>query len=188
VKASNAGADDFFGIALALSGDGNTLAVGATGEAASGNNAPSSGAAYVYTRSAGSWSQQSYIKASNSESFDEFGFSVALSGDGNTLAVGAHLEDGSGTGIDGASTNSATESGAAYVYSRNGSTWSQRAYVKASNTGSTDRFGNSVALNGDGNTLAVGALMEDGGGTGIGTTPNDTDVNTAAEAGAVYLY
>jgi hypothetical protein len=192
VKASNTGTDDAFGGALALSDDGNTLAVGAIGEASSStgiNSAPNelaadAGAVYVFTRSAGTWSQQAYVKASNSGAGDFFGWPVALSGDGNTLAVGSEFEDGSGTGIGSTPDDSAFQAGAAYVFTRSGSTWSQQAYVKASNTGANDGFGKRLALSGDGDTLAVGAAGEASGSTGIGGTPNESSPG----AGAVYLY
>jgi len=192
VKASNTGAGDDFGLAVALSGDGNTLAVGALGEASSSTGidstpnelAPQAGAVYVYTRSASTWSQQAYVKASNTGTNDGFGFSVALSGDGNTLAVGALGEASSTTGVDSTPNELAASAGAAYVFTRTAGTWSQQAYVKASNTGAGDQFGISVALSGDGNTLAVGAQNEDSSSTGIGSTPNEL----AADAGAVYVY
>ncbi len=192
VKASNTGSSDFFGNSVALSGDGDTLAVGAPGEASGTtgiNSMPDelaffAGAVYVYTRSAGAWSQQAYVKASNTASFDLFGSSVALNGDGNTLAVGAPYEDSSSTGIDGASDELAMNAGAAYVYTRSAGTWSQQVYVKASNTGGGDNFGTSLALSGDGNALAVGAPFEDGSGTGIGSLPDEL----AQDSGAVYFY
>ncbi len=81
--------------------------------------------------------------------------------------------------------NSASGAGAVYVFTRMGGSWSQQAYVKASNTGAGDYFGHSVALNGDGNTLAVGAFYEDSNATGVGGNVND---NSASKAGAVYLY
>jgi len=198
VKASNTDAGDVFGSSVALSGD--TLAVSAIGEdsAATGidgdqgdNNAPNSGAVYVFTRDiAGVWSQQSYVKASNAESAENnnffgesFGSSVALSGD--TLAVGADGEDSAATGIDGdQSDNSATSAGAVYVFTRDpAGVWSQQAYVKASNTDAGDVFGDSVALSGD--TLAVGASFEDSAATGIDGDQGD---NNARGAGAVYLF
>ncbi|EHL21079.1 alpha beta-propellor repeat-containing integrin, partial [Acidovorax sp. NO-1] len=78
------------------------------------------------------WSQQAYVKASNSGAGDAFGRSVALSGDGNTLAVAAEDEGSNATGINGdMSDNSASSAGAVYVFTRNGSTWSQQAYVKS---------------------------------------------------------
>ena len=76
-----------------------------------------SGAVYVFTRSAAKWGWLAYVKASNTGAGDEFGVSVALSADGHTLAVGAHLEDSSATGIAGnQGDNSASDSGAVYVY------------------------------------------------------------------------
>lgn len=178
-KASNTGAIDQFG-SVALSGDGSTLAVGAYGEASN------AGAVYVFTRSGSTWSQQAYVKASNIGADDNFGTSVALSGDGNTLAVGAYGEASNATGINGnPADNSASSAGAVYVFTRSGSTWTQQAYVKASNTGAGDLFGTSVALSGDGNTLAVGAYWEDSNATGINGNQAD---NSASDSGAVYVY
>src|SRR5690606_32279330 len=110
IKASNTGSGDSFGTNVALSADGRTLAVGASNEDsdASGvggdeanDDALGSGAVYVFVRGASGWSQQAYLKASNAESSDGFGRSVALSHDGNTLAVGASGEDSNATGTSG---------------------------------------------------------------------------------------
>ena len=195
VKASNTGADDYFGNSLALAADGNTLAVGAfledsnaigIGGDQTDNSAVRSGAVYVFTRSDSTWSQQAYVKASNTEADDRFGNSLALAADGNTLAVGASREGSNAIGIGGDQTdNSATSSGAVYVFTRSGSTWSQQAYVKASNTEAGDGFGNSLALAADGNTLAVGAFGEESNATGIDGNQDD---NSATNSGAVYLY
>ncbi|MEJ2404988.1 MAG: hypothetical protein P8171_11975, partial [Candidatus Thiodiazotropha sp.] len=192
IKASNTGFMDYFGRSVALSSNGDTLAVGAYLEDSSTTGIDSTpdegaydaGAAYVFSRTAGSWSQQAYIKASNTGVGDNFGWSVALSDDGDTLAVGAYLEDSSTTGIDTTPDEGATDAGAAYVFSRMAGSWSQQAYMKASNTGAGDNFGGSVALSGDGNTLAVGAGMEDSGTTGVNSTPDEG----ASDAGAVYVY
>ncbi|HEY3486501.1 MAG TPA: integrin, partial [Gammaproteobacteria bacterium] len=192
---------DRFGTAVALSDDGNILAVGADGEdgGATGVNneedtalADQSGAVYVYTRSGNSWSQQSYVKASNTDPRDSFGSAVALSGDGATLAVGAPEEDSPATGINGDQTDIPPELneggfgevGAVYVYAYSADTWTQQAYVKASRTGDHNFFGNSIALSSDGDTLAVGAFLENYGGTGIN---NDT-LDTADGSGAAYVY
>jgi hypothetical protein len=196
IKASNTGRDDNFGSSVALSDDGNTLAVGASGEDSkatgidgdqSNNDATDSGAVYVFTRSGVNWSQQAYVKASNPDEGDLFGLSVALAGDGDTLAVGVALEDSNASGIGGdASDNSASRSGAAYVFSRIGDAWSEEAYLKASNAGEGDRFGISVALARDGNTLAVGANGEESSATGIGGDQSD---NSAGEfTGAAYVF
>lgn len=195
VKASNSDAADRFGDSVGLSTDGNTLAVGATGEASSDtgiggdqalNDATRSGALYVFVRTAGSWAQQAYIKASNTGAVDQLGGSVALSGDGNTLSAGASGEDSNGTNIDGTQNNNLLlGSGAAYVFARNAGNWSQQAYVKASNTDDGDAFGIIVGLSSDGNTLAVGAPFEDSSATGI--DGNQADENSTS-AGAVYVY
>lgn len=180
VKADHAEANLFFGGELALSNDGNTLAVGVPQEASD------AGAVYVFTRSGSTWSQQAHVKASNTETGDQFGFSVALSDDGNTMAVGAHDEDSAAKGINGnPADNSASHAGAVYVYTRSGGAWSQQAYVKASNTEANDSFGFSVALSGDGNTLAVGAFGERSNAKGINGVQAD---NSAVDAGAVYVF
>jgi hypothetical protein len=184
-----------FGTSLALSADGNTLAVGAPGErsAAAGVNgnqadrsAHRAGAVYLFTRSSGVWSQQAYIKASNTDAGDFFGQRVALSGDGATLAVGALGEASKATGIQGLqSDNSAQGAGAVYVYTRGSAGWSQQAYIKASNTDAGDVFGDALALSLDGNTLAVGASRETSSATGIN---GDQANNTVWQAGAAYVY
>lgn len=194
IKASNTDTTDRFGYSVALSADGSTLAVGAyledspatgvDGEQSS-NGANGAGAAYVYVRTGAIWTQQAYIKASNTGAGDLFGRRLALSGDGSTLAVAAYQEDSAATGIDGDQTDTGSNTGAVYVYARNGSSWSQQAYVKASNTGATDQFGTSVALSGDGSTLAVGAIGEDSAATGI---DGDQTSNGATDSGAAYVY
>jgi hypothetical protein len=100
--------------------------------------------------------------------------------------VGAYGERSAATGIGGDQTdNSVLQAGAVYVFARSGTTWSQPAYVKASNTGEQDAFGFSVALSSDGLTLAVGAPIEDSAATGI---DGDQADNSALHAGAVYVY
>jgi len=197
VKASNTGIDDQFGYSAALSGDGNSLAVGAWGESSSAvgingnqtdNSRGFSGATYVFAHSSGTWSQQAYVKASNTVTNNHFGWSVSLSSDGNTLAVGAIWENGASTGVNSSDEqiqNQAKEAGAAYVFSRDGNTWSQQAYVKASNTDAADLFGASVDLSSDGNTLVVGAYGEDSKAAGINGDQSD---NSASGAGAAYAF
>ncbi|NOY93395.1 MAG: integrin [Deltaproteobacteria bacterium] len=195
VKASNTGAGDEFGLAIALSDDGSTLAVGAALEASPAmgvdanpldNRGTDAGAVYVFTRARGIWSQQVYIKASNTGVEDEFGSALALSGDGATLAVGAFQEDSDATGVDGDQTNpSATDSGAVYVFRRTASTWTQEAYLKASNTGADDAFGAALALTTDGSTLVVSAPAESSSATGVGGDQAD---DGAPRSGAVYVF
>lgn len=195
IKASNVEAGDVFG-SLALSGDGETLAVSATGEDSSGkgigidwadNSAAKSGAVYVFSLSRNNkWSQQTYIKASNTDKEDFFGTDIALSADGNTLAVTARGEDSSARGINGNQTdNSASNSGAAYVYTRRLGDWAQQAYIKASNTEASDNFGLTIALSADGYTMAVGATWEDSNANRI----NRDGMNDSKDfAGAAYVY
>ena len=189
LKASNTDVSDNFGFSVAVSED--TVVIGAVGEDSnstgvdgpqSNNSASAAGAAYVFVRNGGGWSQQAYLKASNTGGSDGFGWSVAVSGD--TVVVGALTEDSSSTGVDGPqSDNSASAAGAAYVFVRNGGGWSQQAYLKASNTGSDDRFGASVAVSGD--TAVVGAYREQSGETGVDGNQSD---NSASDAGATYVF
>ncbi|MCB0052041.1 MAG: cadherin-like beta sandwich domain-containing protein, partial [Caldilinea sp.] len=183
LKASNTGASDMFGIAVAISGD--TAVVGASSEDStvaggqSNNDAANAGAAYVFTRDGtGAWSQQAFLKASNAQAQDIFGSSVAVSGD--TLIVGAYYEASSADG--GESDNSTSYSGAAYVFTRSGVTWNQQPYLKASNAGIGDNFGYAVAIDGD--SLAVAAPQERSSATGVG---GDQDDDSAFGAGAVYI-
>jgi hypothetical protein len=195
LKASNTRQNGIFGGAVALSADGTTLAVGAEGEssaatgiggAQSDTSAPYSGAVYVFTRSGGAWTQQAYVKASNARASAGFGRSVALSADGSTLAVGAYFESSAATGVGGdQSDTSAQNAGAAYVFTRTGGSWSQQAYLKASNARAGARFGDGVALSGDGSTLAVGSSYESSNATGVGGNQSDT---SKPFAGAVYVF
>ncbi len=181
LKASNTDIGDEFGRSVAISGD--TITVGAPWEDSEvDNSAPLSGAVYVFTRSAAAWSQQAHLKASNTDSGDEFGDSVAITGD--TITVGAAFEDSNATGIDGnQADNSATLSGAVYVFTRSAAAWTQQAYLKASNTDPGDQFGRSVAISDD--TITVGAIGEDSNATGIDNNQAD---NSAPLSGAVYVF
>lgn len=164
IKASNTGHDDNFGAQLAMSGD--TLIVGSPGEDSqargvggdeSDNTVPGSGAVYVFRQTGVSWSQEAYLKASNSDTYDKFGAAVAIEGD--TLAIGANNESSSATGVGGDETNNAAPgSGAVYVFQRTGTTWAQQSYVKPSDKSGlhqggsqllgSARFGARVALSG----------------------------------------
>lgn len=189
VKASNTGLGDNFGGSLAL--DGDTMVICAKEEASnatgvngnqSDNSAHRAGAAYVFVRDGTTWSQQAYLKASNTEALDEFGVSVSL--DNDTAVIGAWLEDSETTGVNGdEGLNGAPDSGAAYIFVRNGTTWSQQAYLKASNTDARDKFGGRVAVSGD--LVIVGAWNEASNATGMN---GDQSNNTAPESGAAYLF
>ena len=201
-----------FGARLALSADGNTLAVSATGETSNARgvngdqaniDSLAAGAVYVFTRTGGNWSQQAYVKASNTPARNTawcnpaswatlpcdgqyFGASLALSADGHLLAVGATSDDSKSTGVNGdANDTSAAGAGAVHTYARTGSTWAPQAYLKASNTDAGDGFGNSVSLSADGSTLAVGAIFERSSARGVGGNQSD---NAQSPYGAVYVF
>jgi hypothetical protein len=186
---SNTKTSDEFGYSSAISG--NTLVVGALNEdggsaGINGNqnnsSAIDSGAVYVFVNDGGGWTQQAYIKASNPDSLDYFGYSVAISGD--TIVVGALGEASSASGVDGnQNNNSLPRSGAAYVFVRQGSTWTQQAYLKASNPDEYDDFGTTVSISGD--TVVVGAELESSNAQGINGNQSN---NSAGGSGAAYVF
>ncbi len=224
-----------FGSDIALSADGNTLAVGAARDDGhangvfNGESAPVTtvsdvnargrnffnGAVFIFSRSGTNWIQQSYIKQHNN-SIDQsqvqgsvqanFGISLDLSDDGNSLIVGAPTENSLDVGIFNGVSGGTTfdfstrtngnfgelafqESGAAYLFVRNGEDWSQQAFIKPDlvepQMRSGDFFGYSVAISGDGGTVAISAPLEDGGSTGIGGDQTENLINAS---GAVYVF
>jgi len=190
VKASNPGPANYFGASIAISSDGSTLVVGATGDSltATGINGDQTdtsgtGAVYVFVRTGTSWSQQAYIKVSTTDTLVqlEFGKVVALSADGSTLAVGAPGDPASALRPDGFPANT----GAVYVFTRAGSTWSQEAYLKGSTTTPGQNFGSAIALSSDGSTLAIGSIHDASNATGINGDPTNGD---AYNSGAVFVY
>jgi trimeric autotransporter adhesin len=184
IKASNTGAYDFFGDDVAVSANGDTMVVGASGEwgGATGVNAnqadnskEKAGAAYVFVKSAaGVWSQQAYLKPSNTIAFGAFGSAVAISADGNRIAVGAKGDN------------------SVYVYNRTQSApyWVQipSGAIKASNA-AAGSFGYELALSGDGNTLAIGAMSENSATGGVSTGPGGAAASPSYDfSGAVYVW
>ena len=200
-SAEEPGDGDQFGFSLALSRDGNTLAVGANSEDSNAAGAKSdqrddsfnsAGAVYVFARNGTTWAQQAYLKAdasTNTGLGDQFGFSVALNANGNTLAVGVYDESGSGRAVNAPIDRMRGGSGAVYVFVRSGATWTREAYLKTWNAEGGDSWGVSVALSDDGNTLATGSLDEDCVCTGVVNAPSDVgasdqkaDLSTGAAA------
>jgi hypothetical protein len=158
-----------FGASVALSADGNTLAVGSPQESgqSTGINQHqdgtkndlylNSGAVYVFVRENGSWHQEAYVKASNTHAQDNFGTSVGLS--------------------------SAPSAGAVDAFVHAGSTWTWVEYVKASNAYAGTLFGYSVAASADALTVAVGSRWELGSSEGI----NGSQSNGSSAYGAAYV-
>ena len=150
--ASDAAADDEFGISVAV--DGNTAVIGAR------QNDAGNGTAYVFTKVSGVWSQKAKLTASDGAADDEFGYSVAV--DGDTVVVGAYQDDDNGN-----------LSGSAYVFTRDSTKeWSQAAKLTASDGAAEDYFGISVAVDSD--TLVVGAYQDDDNGDDSGSVYNFT--------------
>ncbi len=145
--------DNMFGWSVAV--DGDTAAVGALGDFSNGAD---SGAAYVFTRTDGAWTEQAKLTANDAFTADNFGRSVALSGD--MLAVGAP-----------GNTDKGADTGEAYVFARGDGAWTQQAKLTASDASTTDNFGWSVSISGD--TVAAGAFG---------------DAAKGLDAGSVYIY
>lgn len=169
---------DTCGISVDVEGD--FVVVGCSGDQMDG--LAQVGSAYVYRRSSEGWVQDGYLRASNAEMEDTFGFSVSISGE--RVLVGAFAEDSNARGFLGDEyNNQAVNSGAAYLFERSATGWSQLAYIKASNTDAYDKFGDAVSMDGD--TCVIGALEEDGVGIGV----NDTQLgNSKTNSGAVYVF
>lgn len=167
VKAPMPDANDNFGKSLAVAANGTWVAVGAPGEASSaraiGGNAadngrPGAGAVYIVHADGAVWRHHAYIKASNADVDDHFGSAVALSATGDTLVVGAPLEDGAPSAPDPSADNSAADTGALYVYRFLDQTWQERAYLKVPATVGA-HAGAALAIAGDGMRFVVGAPL-----------------------------
>ncbi|MFZ1699379.1 MAG: hypothetical protein WBO10_08520 [Pyrinomonadaceae bacterium] len=151
LTAADGSPDDEFGWSVDINGD--SLAVGAY------RNSGGTGAAYVFTRAGTVWSQQQKLTANDGQSLDQFGYSVAISGD--SIISGATFDDGGGS-----------IRGSAYVFVRNGAIWSQQQKLTASDGASNDNFGTSVTISGD--SAAVGS--------------HGADLSNAADQGAAYIF
>ena len=153
IVSSDVSASDNFGIDVAISKDGSTIAVGAYEK----NN---EGAVYIFTESGGVWSQQQKLIGSDTGAVDQgdsFGGEIDISDDGNIIVISALRN--SGAVLDG---------GGAYVFTRSGSTWTQEQKLVSSDMETGDRFGGSVSITGDGTQIVVGAWGENTGGGASG--------------------
>jgi len=149
LTATDGAASDFFGHAVAV--DAGTIVVGAYWDDDKGDY---SGSAYVFTRTGGTWTQQAKLVPADGTADDWFGSSVAV--DGDTVVVGAHLDDDKGI-----------DSGSVYVFVRTGATWTQQAKLTAADGAADDRFGWAVAVDAD--TIVVGAYGDDDKGIDSGS-------------------
>jgi len=159
---SDSEADAQFGYSCSISSDGTRAIVGAHFDDATGGY--NSGAAYVFTRSGTSWVQESKLVPSDSEAGARFGNSCSISSDGTRAIVGARLDDATG-GLN---------SGAAYVFTRSGTSWAQEIKLVPSDSEVSAYFGNSCSISSDGTRAIVGAYLDDATG--------------GANSGAAYVF
>jgi len=152
LNASDAASDDYFGYAVALSGDGANALIGANHKTVGGN--VYEGAVYLYTVSPGTWAtatpSEVKLSASDGTANDQFGWSVAFSSDGTTALVGAPFKDIGGN----------SSQGAAYVYVKPGGGWTattEMAELTASDGAASDELGSAVALSSTGAVAFIAA-------------------------------
>ena len=145
--------DDRMGRAVSLSGDGNTAICGAWYEDGTGSQSNvsgsqyTSGSAYIFVRSGTStWNQQAKIQHSDSGYAHYFGERVSINHDGTIVICGA-------IGVD----YPYPDAGAAYIFTRSGSTWTERSKIQAQDIGHADHFGRSLAMSGDGSMVLIGS-------------------------------
>jgi hypothetical protein len=162
LAAGDGNPDDKFAETVAISGDGTTILSGAPGD--DNSNWDEAGSAYVFTRSGRSWTQQAKLKQEDRLYDDAFGDAVGLSGDGSTALIGAPQDRDS----------NGRQSGAAYVFTRNGEGWTQEAKLDPKDGDADDFFGFSVAVSDDAST-------------GIVAAPADEDPN-GERAGSAYVF
>lgn len=137
-----------------MSSDGNYIIASGTGDSSY------SGAAFVFNRSGSTWSQQAKLVSTDLDANDSFGNSASINSDGTYAVVGCSGEDG-GVG------SPLAQAGAAYVFTRSGSTWTQQAKLVASVQNAGDYFGRAVKISNDGNFIFVSA-SRDGTNQGAG--------------------
>jgi hypothetical protein len=154
--------DDYFGFSLDMSGDGSIIVIGAHGD---DDNGSSSGSVYVCTGSF--WSSVVKLRADDGGADDFFGYSVAISGDGSTIVVGAYGDDDSGS-----------SAGAVYVYT--GTDWSTETKILAGDGEAEDRFGRSVGVSADGSIIVAGSYLDDDKGSSAGAVYVFTGTGWAA--------
>ena len=144
--ASDAAAYAYFGYSVSISGD--TVVIGSPYSDHAGGT--TTGSAYVFVRTAGVWTQQAKLTASEAASYDYFGYSVSVSGD--TVVIGSPYSDHAG----------GTNAGSAYVFVRAAGVWTQEAKLTASDAAAYDYFGHSVSISGD--TAVIGAIWSNHSG------------------------
>lgn len=151
--ASQSGAN--FGSSVAISGDNKYIVIGSY---LAGSD--DTGAAYVYYNNKGHWEEQAKLVASNAVAGDWFGYAVDITATGDRIIVGAPHANALPYNQD--------NSGAAYIFQRSGTTWTEELYLSGGDGGTNDYWGGAVAINDDGTAIIIGAYGDDGSGTDIG--------------------
>lgn len=188
LTASNVQAGDNFGISVAINDNGTALIVGAYQQSTEGLNTPTgnnyyngTGAAYIFDFVDDQWVESGFLKAPNQNSGDNFGVDVSISGDGQLVAVGA-AQEASISQAD-PDNNIFRGAGAAYVFKKEGDSWSQNAtYLKSLSPNFYTFFGARLALSSDGRYLAVASILEN---SGLAESPTD---NSGSGSGAVFVF
>lgn len=153
----SAAASDRFGYAVVISDDGNTAIITCPDRDVGGN--VNQGSAVVFTRSGNTWSHQQTLTQSAGAANDAFGFSAALSADGNIALIGVRFAD----------VNTKSNQGAAVIFTRSGNTWTEKQFLTQSTGDVNDNFGYSVSLSGNGNIAAIGVPFYGATNTGLVT-------------------
>ena len=156
LNGTNGAANDRFGGSVGISGD--TAVVGAFRNTVGAN--ANQGSAYVFIRNGTNWTQQQQLTALDGAANDQFGYSVAVSGE--TIIVGASLDD----------VGANADQGSAYIFVRTGTNWTQQAQLNGAGGAAGDSFGYSVGIDGD--TAIVGAAFD--------------DVSANADQGSAYIF
>ncbi len=149
LAASDGDSDDNFGSSISISGDGNTVVIGA--DFGRDIDAGEVGSVYVFTQAGGNWQQQAKLTASDGDNGDRFGSSVDVSSDGTTAIIGADFDEDPNGGA----------AGSTYVFTRMSGGWQEQAKLAAGDGNSGDRFGSSVGVSNDGNTAVIGAFGDE---------------------------
>ncbi|KAJ5074564.1 hypothetical protein M0811_01195 [Anaeramoeba ignava] len=136
LNANDGEANDTFGSSIAISENGEILVIGSPNENQKGK-------AYIFEKTESSWNQVGELIASDGAELDQFGSSIGIGSNGTIIVIGAY--------------NSSEMTGNVYVFEKNGAVWDQVGQLNASDGESGDRFGKSVAISKDGQTIVVGS-------------------------------
>jgi hypothetical protein len=172
ITANDAASLDNFGHAVAISGNGNFIVISSLFD---DDNGDDSGSAYVFAKQGNDWIQQAKLTALNGATMDWFGQSIDIDQNGNTIIIGAYQTD-----------NNGNNSGSSYIYTRNGSNWTEVIQLEGSDAIAEDQFGFDVSINDNGNRIAIGTFQTTGTGKAYvfdnnGGNWTETDILTPSD-------